>query len=372
MYVKTEKIELKDVDKETSCFLIDTLKNEYRFNFTKPRVKVFLEKTAASKVYLLESDNNEKLVIKRSFWYENANNTSGAFEKAHEISEAWRVRSVKVPKVYKNKQNKFFTKKDKDNIVVLEFVAGEHFRACDAEFKSAGKELGILHRIGLELLESDSSLYKGIEKEIPFEKPYEESRSMYGEGLRDKLLSDHKCEAPEVCQMFRNNIDDIDNVIKFLDESDINNDSLKRGILHNDLHTNNVLFDEEGDLTTILDIDQVGVGPFIWDVGNTLTSFVSNYLKEGSEEEVKEKTRLFLQSYHDENPLLLKEYEFILAATQRWDMLRIFRSLRRHHYENNRLPGLLPKIKERLIPRIKAIPEIFAFINSDWLRKNIK
>jgi hypothetical protein len=74
-------------------------------------------------------------------------------------------------------------------------------------------------------------------------------------------------------------------------------------------------------------------------------------------------------AYHKEFPLPLSEYKLAALASIRWDVMRILRSLRRHHYENNCLPDLLPKIKGRLIARIVAIPEILSFINDEWLEK---
>ena len=113
------------------------------------------------------------------------------------------------------------------------------------------------------------------------------------------------------------------------------------------------------------------MGPHIWDVGNTLFSYGSNFLKNHTAEEFAPRVASFLRGYHKEFPLSLPEYKLVLAAGMRWDLMRIWRSIRRHRYENNRLPDLLPKIKDRLIPRLIGMPKVFAFINEDWLYLNV-
>jgi Ser/Thr protein kinase RdoA (MazF antagonist) len=146
---------------------------------------------------------------------------------------------------------------------------------------------------------------------------------------------------------------------------------LQKGILHNDFNYANGLYDEKGNLTSFLDTEQLGVGPYTWDLGNTLASFYSKFKSKMTQKEFEERVRAFLQRYHQIHPLPHEEYELILASTERWDVMRVLRTLRRHHYEGNRFPELLPKITERLLPRLRELPSVFNFMTKEWIKETL-
>ncbi len=376
MQAKAKEIRLAKVSKDKEKELIDILEKNYNFFVVSDTVERFSETTASSKVYRCQIKEGGQIVIKRSFWYndedkKNTQDSAEILEKVYSVSEELRKRGIKLPRIISNKNNKFITTTKSDQIMISEFINGKKFTLADREFFSIGSTLGQLHKTGLQYLKDYPKEYKAIEIGIPVEKPYEESRAMYYKGLREDLLADHQCSAPEVCKTVKQNIKIIDETIEYIDNSDINSKSLSRGILHNDLNRKNIFFNSEGEVISVLDIDQVGVGPLIWDVGNTLASFAWEFHKINSLDIFEQKVKLFLQAYHEASPLPAKEYELCLAANQRWDVMRILRSLRRHHYENDRLPGLLPKIKDRIIPRIIAASRIFFFLTEEWIKLNI-
>src|SRR3990167_5188817 len=315
MFVKTEPIELAKVSEADEKKIFDLLEKHYEIKFIHGSLEKFLEKTAASKVYRADAETLGKLVIKNSFWRDAAD----SYEKAYQISEALRERDVAIPKVFLSRSKSYTVSTDLGLVNILEFVAGDHFTAGEEEFISAGKALGIFHHAGKKYLDKYPDQGAAINKVIPVQMPYEESREIYWQIKRDLLI-------------------------------------------HNDFHTNNALFKKDGSFAAFLDIDQVGVGPFVWDLGNTLASFASNFLQKGTQEEFGKMVSLFLEAYRKEFILPDGEYKLCLAGALRWDMMRLLRSLRRHLYENDRFPELILKIEERLISRIKALPGIFSFL----------
>ena len=381
MYFKTEEIALGEASEEEKVLLARILREEYGLEPVLAEIEIFLEKTASSRVYRCGLGKGRFLVIKKSFWMDAANEDALqkaklALEKVYEVSEALRLKGVPLPKAYLNKKNEFTTTVGLNRFVVLEYVPGSHFSSRDGEFASGGKALGIFHREGMNFLKERPDEQDEIQKKIPVEKPYEETRILYNKLLRADFLREHACDEKDICEYVRDNIEILDSTIKFIDNSgvvDAGANKLSRGLVHNDFNINNALFHSDGasTLAIFLDVDQLGVAPHIWDVGNTLTSYASNFVGSANEKDFPKHAAEFLRAYHKEFPLPEKEYELILAATQRWDMMRILRSLWRHHHDNNRLPGLLPKIKERLIPRIKDAPRVLAFITPDWIKETL-
>lgn len=364
--MNTEPIRFENVFGEEAISILEVLRDNYGLRGELSSCKRFLEKTVSSKVYQCKTDNG-LVVIKKSFWH----SSKDSFEKAYELSEVLRRKGVLLPKVFKDRDGCYVCEAQGNYFVVLEYVDGEHFSSRDVEFSAAGSALGFFHKNGVKLLIESPKESIEIPRLIPVEKPYEESRSLYEQKLRKQLLGTHECAVPEVCEAIRKNIEIIDRTIEFLDHSRINYDSLSRGIVHNDFHVNNGLYKEDGLFAVFLDIDQIGIAPHVWDIGNTLASFYSNLLLSGKENEFEKKALLFLREHNKVFPLSKEEYLLCLAATQRWDVMRILRSLRRHHYENNRLSGLLPKIKDRLIPRLEIMPRVFSFLTEKWLNDNI-
>jgi Ser/Thr protein kinase RdoA (MazF antagonist) len=373
MFVKTEEIKLEPVLQEENYWSA-ILENAYGFELIPGTLSRFTEKTAASKVYKAEIKKVGPVVIKLSFWYYDmsaALKLRRIYERAYQLSEELRKRGVALAPVFKNKEGLYVSLVGTHYLTVSAFAEGNHFSSRDEEFASSGAALGVFHREGAAYLKDYPEETEAIPREIPVEKPYEDSRPLYEKSLRAELVADHgDCAAKEICAAIRNQIGEIDKAIAYVDASGVNAKERSSGILHNDFHTNNALFLPDGKLSIFLDIDQIGVGPHIWDVGNTLFSYGSNFLKNHTAEEFALRVAAFLRAYHKEFPLPLPEYKLILAAGMRWDLMRILRSIRRHRYENNRLPDLLPKIKDRLIPRLIGMPRIFQFLTEDWLRKN--
>lgn len=372
MYLKSEEIKLLPVTAEEGVQLKQILKTHYDLDVLPDKLERFSEKTASSRVYRCGLKDGSFVVVKKSFWYdtktqEDFSSAIRSLEKAYSVSEALRLRGVPLPKALTNVSGKYTTVHSPDLLVALEYVEGKHLASRSGEFSAGGRALGLFHKKGKEYLEKNPVEWGSISQEILVEKPYEESRSLYFSTLRPDLLKSHTCDLKEVCDAVRSNLAVLDKTIGFIDHSGINSDPLSRGIVHNDFHVNNALFHDDGSLAIFLDIDQLGIAPHIWDMGNTLASYASNYLSNNDEEKFPKKAASFLMAYHKEFPLSLAEYKLSLAATQRWDVMRILRSMRRHHYENNRLPDLLPKIKDRLIPRILAMPRVLSFVTDQWL-----
>ena len=365
MRVVTEPIRLEAAPAVVQDEIAAVLRETYDLRTISKEISRFLEKTTSA-VYKCPLEDGGAVVVKHSSFVTN----STALKKAYAISEELRNRGARLPRAYRTTNGSFIAQTTMGSVAVLAFADGKHFSSHEEEFASAGRALGEFHAAGARYLADHQDERLEISSAIPVEKPYEESRAMYSE-IRAAFIDSHPCSVPEVCDFVREHIGVLDETAKFVDQSGVNSSALSSGILHNDFHTNNALYSEDGKLTAFLDIDQIGVGPHVWDIGNTLASFASNYINRGVIDGFDDKARLFLRDYHQAFPLQLGEYRQILAATQRWDLMRIMRSLRRHHHENNRLSELLPKIKDRLIPRIAAVPKIFSFLTSDWIRGNL-
>ncbi|TSC76384.1 MAG: hypothetical protein G01um101433_751 [Parcubacteria group bacterium Gr01-1014_33] len=340
---------------------------------TPEKIERYAGRTASARIYRFFLSEHNAIIAKESFWYEahEAASARAALEKAYAVSEALRGRGIPVPQVLARNDGGFVYQSENGMIAFLEYKEGAPSSFSDKEWSSAGSLLGRFHRAGSEHLAQNPREKESIADVIPVDKPYEDSRAIYDESLRPALLQAHTCAVPDVCRSVRGHIADIDVVITFIDASGVNAAGRAAGILHNDFNVDNVLFSIEGNAEALIDIDQMGVGPFVWDVGNTLASFGWKMIVADSRANFEEKTALFLRSYRKEFPLPPEEYLLILAATQRWDVMRILRSMRRHLYEHNRFPELLPKIKERLIPRIIAAPRMLSFITPEWIEKNI-
>jgi Ser/Thr protein kinase RdoA (MazF antagonist) len=170
----------------------------------------------------------------------------------------------------------------------------------------------------------------------------------------------------------REALDDIESAIAYVDASGVNSHDRIQTFLHNDLNAGNVLFDEKGEVRALIDLDQASPGPAVWDIGNTLASFATQLYKENPSTDIEPYVHTFIRNYHAANPLPLKEYSLILAATQRWDLMRILRNIRRHLYEHNRHSALYSKTGARLIPRLRWAPKAVDFITDEWIEDAIK
>jgi len=365
---------LGHIPEEKSALVESFLKEHYGMIAPASGIQKFLEPTASSNVFFCKTDANGPVVIKESFWYADtvgSRTARDALAKAYEVSEALRSRGVRFPKCFRTVDDRFVVSEGGYETVVLQFIDGIHFDGTDREFASSGQALGALHREGTTHLRLHPGEEEAIGRMIPVEKPYEESRALFEGTLRERLLTLHHCSVPEVCAAVREHIALMEETMRFIDASGINDASRSRGILHNDFGSNNGLFAEDGTFLSFLDIDQIGIGPHIWDVGNTLASFIHSRRGRDACADIEKNVRLFLRAYHKEFPLPLEEYTLCLAATQRWDMMRSLRSLRRHHYEEDRLSGLLPKLESRVLPRMREAPRFFSFLNEAWIRANV-
>ena len=128
------------------------------------------------------------------------------------------------------------------------------------------------------------------------------------------------------------------------------------------------VYDESG-AAAIIDIDHLNVGCLGADIGNALASFVSRLKKMDKDEPAEKITTLFFSAYHKSNPLSLLDYKLALPSIQRTSVTRILRIMRRHHFENNRLPEMMKKIPDRFLARLKDSPKEFSFLTKEWLRK---
>ncbi|MBI1975626.1 MAG: phosphotransferase [Candidatus Vogelbacteria bacterium] len=378
MLTKTEPVSLGPIELHEAKNITAILSDQYGLFVRTGSITRFLEKTLSSRVYRAVLADGRAVVVKESFWYNDPGAKSAtagtALQEAFEVSELLAKRGVPLPRVYpKARALEYpqFVFKDEATdsyFSVLDFCSGEHFSGRMEEFGSSGAALGKFHREGRLL---GHGRRETILEHIPFEKPYEESRTLWDNGLRETLLADHPCAFPEVCASFRENISLIERIMALVDTSEVNASDRVSGIVHNDFHVNNGLYRADGSFSCFLDIDQMSHAPLVWDIGNTLVSLVSNFITERSESgDIELVVREFLVGYRGEFAISREELLLITAAGLRWDLLRILRSLRRHRFEDDRLSGLYGKLKIRLIPRFERIPEIFAFITPEWLEKN--
>lgn len=357
------------VDLETAR-VVGRFLDEY-YGFEIATIEKFDEKTASSNVYLVSLVNGKRLVVKYSFWFNtNVKDETTVLSLAYEVSEALRVEGVALPAVYKNRYDQYVTGSENGVVAVLEYLPGTHFLPSLESFYSAGKGLGEFSSAGTKILENKALLTR-VNELLVTEMPYRESRILYGEGLREVLLASHDCTFPAVCGAFREEIELIDSVIKAVDESGVLETGQSTGLLHFDFHVNNGLFDDRGTLTGFLDIDQMTVGPHIWDVGNSIVSFISNAYGNNPNCDVEGFTKAFLRGYHATNPLTAAEYERTLMAGFKFDLLRLLRSMRRHRYESDSHSHLYGKIPKRMIPRFQQLPELFKFFTAEWIETEV-
>lgn len=328
-------------------------------------------KTDSSKVFIIETDSKLKLIFKASLWYQGfAKEPLAALETAYQVAELLGERGLSVQTAYKNNHGAYVSTWEGLPWVLLSFISGSKFSGREEEFVAAGRALGEFHKIGSACLKDFPDLAQRITSMIPVEKPYEESRDLYCEGnLREIILSEHVCGQKLVCDRLASKITVLDGAIDFIDDEFGQSVELTKSILHNDFNYANGLYVSSGSFAGFIDADQLGSGPCVLDLGNTLASFATEFLKTGTQDDFEKRTGKFLVAYHSVWPLVADEYLLILAATQKWDAMRILRIMRRHHFESDRLSSMLPKISERFLPRLENSPRIFNFITKTWLSK---
>ncbi|MDO8618055.1 MAG: phosphotransferase [Candidatus Uhrbacteria bacterium] len=361
---------------EERTAVAEVLFREYGWRLTSHALARAIN-TSSSDVFRTVVEPVGAIILKISSWFHppkfgGEERVIRSLNAVYELSERLRGKGVPLAPTLASKSGAWVVSCDRRPAVVMSCVEGVPFNLSDEHFIASGAALGQFHAMGRGWLDEHSGQEEALQKMILVEMPYEESRTLYGESMRTDLRQPHiGCQAPEVCAAVREQMEFLDQTISFIDASGINAKERAHGILHNDVNGGNILFAPDGSVSAFLDFDQASFGPFVWDLGNTLTSFMTEFLKKNPEGDRQSKVRLFLQAYHTANVLPVEEYVLILAATQRWDVMRILRSLRRHHYEDNRLPGLLSKIKERLLPRLERMPILFSFLTENWIRENV-
>ena len=314
----------------------------------------------SSRVVIVELDDGRKLVIKESAWYDGFSvDPSAVLEQVYTLAATLKARGVLLQTAIPNKHGNFVTDQKGKHLVVLKYLEGKTFSGDLREFAAAGRAMGQWHKAGRGV---------GSTTPIPVEKPYEESRALYLHNFRGKLLSEHVCALPEVCQLVRDKIDLLDKQMIMIDSVFAANPPQTITLLHNDFNSENGLYHSDGSFATFLDVDQLSRGSAVWDLGNTLLSLLSSVFPADDENGHQKATYYFLRAYHQELPLASAEYQLIPAAAIRWDVMRILRSLRRHHLENNRLPALTQKIKDRLLDRLEKTPQLLDFLTAEWLQ----
>lgn len=323
------------------------------------------EKAESSSLLKVEADEGI-FVLKSSSWYGGfAENPKRALECVYEVAARLAGLAVPLQTARRMRAGNFVVDFNNLPTVLLEYKEGWPFDGSEAQCAGAGAALAGFHKAGTELLKSEKGLRERIRMEVPVEKPYEESRELYLHGgFREKLLIPHECPEKETCDAVREAVPLLDQTIAFIDHTLTNAGTLTESIVHNDFSYTNGLYRTDGSLASFLDVDQLGVGPCIFDIGNTLASFATEFLKKGTQKELEQRVNAFLSAYSRVFILSGREYMLVLAATQRWDIMRVLRTMRRHHFENNRLPALVPKVSKRFLPRIAAAPEWFGFLTN--------
>lgn len=336
---------------------------EREYDMRAPEIQPLGGSGISSSVFLVRTGEGT-YVAKESKWYLGfAPNPVDTLEAVYTTIQALKNRGIPVQGAMQTVAGSYSSCIGDVPWVVLDFIDGHAFSGEEQEWSSAGRALGRLHSGGAALMSESATLQNTILTRIPTEKPYEESRALYPE-IRDTLLAEHECSHPDTCNAFRNHVDALEAAMQYVDEAFASGST--RSILHNDFNFENGIYKENGDFSGFIDADQLGYGPVVHDIGNTLASFVTN-AHTTTDGVIQEGVLNFLQTYHGEFPLSAEEYRRIPAGAMRWDLLRLLRSLRRHHFEGNRFSGLLRKIPITTIPRILSTRETFSFLTTDRL-----
>lgn len=351
----------------TSEALAAFLSSEYGLELVRARV----ERGASSEVYFCDCGASGHSVLKVSRWYDGwAADPRGALEKVYQVSEALRASGVPLAAVRKNRTGVHVSDVRGNLLILLEEIPGRPFSGEVRDWQMAAGALGLFHTAGSDYLTRTPAEREVISRTVPVEKPYEESRAAYRKGFRDVLRSAHECGS-SVCKGIAEQLPLLESQMAFVDKAFTDTPPTSHGLLHNDFNYANARFADDGSFRAFLDIDQLGVGPHIFDVANTIASFATEHLKKRDASEIPSLVGGFLTEYHRVHPLSLYEYLLILPSTQRWDLMRVLRTLRRHHEDPARHPELLAKVMERFIPRIKLMPELLSFLTEEWIRENV-
>jgi Ser/Thr protein kinase RdoA (MazF antagonist) len=333
----------------------------------------FLAGTQSSNVSFVTFPDGVRYVVKGSSWYNFASQPTRALETAYEVSDLLIRNGVPIVPTVRGSDGLFVHSFRGLPTAVMEFCEGIPFSGDVIQAAAAGRALAIFHATGKRLLAENSGLSEKITVSIPVEKTYEDSRELYIRGnLKQTILSEHVCSNPIVCAAVGKNIAMLEEMMSEIDETFSSSAFFGSGLVHNDFNHDNGLYKVDGSFSAFIDIDQLGIGLHVWDVGNTLLSFSSKCPKNDGGVVFKKCTGAFLRAYHRINPLLVPEYRAIPAAAARWDVMRILRTLRRHHFEGDRLLGLMMKLEQRLLPRLAVLNTTFSFLSESWIEEVLK
>jgi len=91
-------------------------------------------------------------------------------------------------------------------------------------------------------------------------------------------------------------------------------DKFEMGMLHGDVHKENILFDKDGEVIALIDFESARFAPLIRDVSTAMRNFACNHSASDPLSYKKfspEKAKTFLESYNEERTLTPKELKYI-------------------------------------------------------------
>lgn len=352
-----------DIEKSIQSLLTHT------YGLKPIRVNPLAAESPSSKVYVVDLEDGRRVVAKQSLWYlGHATEPANVLERVYATASMLKEKGVPVCTAYKTIAGGYSTLHDGTPWVVLEYIEGEPFDGRDIEWENVGNALGVFHRAGLDILKEHPEAEESILREIPVEKSYEETRVMYTK-LHTHIMK-FRSDTPLPLLHLQERITVVDAAIAYID-THLCPQTLTRGILHNDVNVVNSHFRSNGVLSGFIDVDQITVHPLIYDVANTISAFATDFLKNHTQQVFEDTVRTFLVAYQTRVHLPRVEFESVLAASLRWDVMRILRITRRHIDGNHPFPNPTEKITKRFLPRIETSPQIFSFLTKDWIHANI-
>ncbi len=358
----TEAISFTSIDEAEKKQLIQVLQTHFGVNDVE-HISQYNEPTPVSRIFRVNTKDTVYL-LKHLLWRpattekeKQASHTAHAF--IEKLTAHFQSQGLPVPLPAKD-----VAVEDQNFFSLHPFVLGEHATTTKAELEDAGRLLAQFHQVGLRLLEAQPNLYEEIPTHIPFDKPFEDSVPVW-EQLKQDLAEGHACSKPEVCAYFKRNIPHVDKLMRFVQQH-LHPKALQQGICHMDFHPNNTLV-RQGKIVAMLDFDNLAVAPLADDVANSLMHFVGNAIHQGVWDSYKEATRAFLAGYNSVRLLSAEELQSLVPYIVRWELMRSLRSLRRHYYEGDRLPGLLDKLPKRIFPNALTAVEHYGFLMEESL-----
>ena len=327
-----------------------------------------LNGATSAHVFVVTLADGTRRIAKTSLWYGFTDDPKAVLEKVYAVAEKLGAEGVALQTAQRKVGGDFVAELDGLPLVLLRYVDGVAFTGRPEEFAAAGDALGRFHAAGARILASEPGEAADIRARVPLEKPYEESRAVYVQ-IKERIMLPVQGEPPEVA-VARDALPQMEELMQFVDVSFKR--PLTETILHGDFGAPNGLYEDDGRFAGFIDIDQLGVGPSITDIAISLGSLATAYMKTHTLEEFHAMAVVFLRAYHLVHPLPADEYGLLLAANQRWDVMRILRILRRHFEGSGAFENPLKKMATRFIPRLAKAPDIFAFVKEPLTRSIIE